>query len=894
MPEKDRPDPDALLARINAEEQGKEKGKLKIFFGYAAGVGKTYAMLEAAHRRKAEGLDVVVAYIETHKRPETEAILSDLEVIPRRQIEYKSVTIPEMDTDAVLARAPQVALVDELAHTNAPGSRHLKRYQDVEELLAAGIDVYTTLNVQHLESLNDVVAQITGVVVKETVPDIVIDEASDIELVDIPPEDLLQRLREGKVYVPEQAARAIQKFFQKGNLIALREISLRRTADRVDEQMRAYMDTLSISGPWAAKERLLVLLSGSPFSERLIRTTRRLAEELKSEWFAVYVEPPGNDKFIQENRERVWHYLRLAETLGAKTVTLSGASIADEVINYAKKHNVTKIVTGRPFRSRWKELLRGGAIVDKVIRKSGPIDVYVVSAAPAGKRTHASQGRPQRAETSWKGYLMSLLLVAAATLTGEVVGRFISPTNLIMLYLLVVVLAAVRFGFRPAIAAAFLGVLAFDFFFVPPRYSFAVSDTEYLITFAALFIVGAVIGTLVSRVKSQAEGLKSREVQTSTIYALSRALASAINLDEIANAVVRHVSDNLNAKTVILLPEHGKLNMKAASAGISLDENEKSVAFWAFQNRQAAGRFTHTLRSSNMLYVPLQAAGRIVGVIGVSPIGTDSMSPNQREVLEAFANQAAVAIERGEFVKEAEKAQVTRATEQLERSLLNSISHDLRTPLASITGALSSLKEEGHRLETNARRELIETAMGEADRLNRFVRNLLDMSRIEAGVLKVKKELQEVQDLIGSSLSAVGQLTGSKVSVDVPYGLPLVPMDFVLMTQVLINLLDNALKYSQGDLPVELSARVRGELMEIEVADRGPGIPEEDLQKIFDKFYRVHRPEGVSGTGLGLTICKGIVNAHGGMIRAENRQGGGARFIISLPLSHVEKEAQDA
>ncbi len=402
MTEKPRPDPDALLARVEAEEQGKERGKLKIFFGYAAGVGKTYAMLEAARRRKAEGIDVVVAYIETHRRAETEALLEGLEIIPRRQIEYKSVTLQELDTDAVLARKPKIALVDELAHTNAPGSRHLRRYQDVEELLSVGIDVYTTLNVQHLESLNDVVAQITEVVVRETVPDRMLDEASEIELVDIPPEDLLQRLREGKVYVPEQAARAIDKFFKKGNLTALREISLRRTADRVDEQMRAYMETLSIPGPWPAKERLLVLLSGSPFSEKLIRRTRRLADELKADWVAVYVETPGSDRFLQENREKVWHYLRLAESIGGKTATLTGTQVADEVIEYAKKHNVTKIVMGRPIRPRWQEILKG-AVVDKVIRQSGPIDVYVVSASPAGKSKKAVRGMPQVAG-SWQDY----------------------------------------------------------------------------------------------------------------------------------------------------------------------------------------------------------------------------------------------------------------------------------------------------------------------------------------------------------------------------------------------------------------------------------------------------------------------------------------------------------
>ncbi len=880
MTEKARPDPDALLARVTAEEQGEEKGKLKIFFGYAAGVGKTYAMLEAARRRKAEGIDIVVAYVETHGRAETEALLEGLEIIPRKQVEYKSVTLPELDTDAVLARRPKIALVDELAHTNAPGSRHLKRYQDVEELLATGIDVYTTLNVQHLESLNDIVAQITGITVKETVPDRMIDEAADIELVDLPPEDLLQRLREGKVYVTEQAARAIDKFFQKGNLIALREISLRRTADRVDDQMRAYMETLAIPGPWPAKERLLVLVSGSPFSEKLIRTARRLADEIKAEWFTLYVETPGNDKFAQENRERVWNYLRLAETLGSKTATVTGTSIADEVINHAKKHNVTKIIIGRPVRPRWQEFFKG-AVVDRVIRQSGPIDVYVVSAATSGSK--APKIRWQGV-ISWRDYAKSLALVAVATILCNLVRTHISPANLVMPYLLIVVIAALRYGLGPSLVAAFFGMLAFDFFFIPPRFAFTVYDTEYFITFAALFITGAVISSLVSRARSQAEALRIREAQTTNIYALSRDLAAALNLEEILKVIIRHVSDNLNAKAAILLPDKGRLDVKAASPDVLLDENDKSVALWVFERRQSAGRFTDTLRSASMLYIPLLTAGSVVGVMGVDLWGADNLPQDLRQIFEAFANQAAVAIERGKTVQEAGQAQITHATEQLERALLNSISHDLRTPLASITGALSSLKEEGNRLEPAAKSELLDTALGEAARLNRFVRNLLDMTRIESGALKVNKEMNDVQDLVSSTLSASGLLTSARVKANVPGSIPFVPMDFVLMTQVLVNLLDNALKYSSRDSTIELTTGIKGDMLEISVADHGPGIPEEDLRRVFDKFYRVHRPEGVSGTGLGLAICKGIVEAHGGLIRAENREGGGAKFTVAIPL----------
>lgn len=883
-----RPDPDALLARVAAEERRKGRGKLKIFLGYAAGVGKTYAMLEAARLLKAEGIDVVLGYVETHGRAETDALLEGLEVIPRQEIEYRSVRLPEMDLDAVLARKPQIALVDELAHTNAPGSRHLKRWQDVEELLAAGIDVYTTLNIQHLESLNDVVAQITGVTVQETLPDRELDEANELKLVDLPPEELLQRLREGKVYIPEQAAQAMQKFFRPGNLIALREISMRRAAERVDEQMRAYMETYGIPGPWPAAERILVCVSGSPFSEHLIRTARRLAEEIKAQWFALYVESPGKDRLTGENRERVWRNLRQAEALGGKVATLTADSVADAVIDYARKNNITKIVAGRPVKPRWKELWRG-PLVAQIIRRSKPIDVYVVSATPEGEKTGG--GRAPKAPQPWRGYAASLALVAATTVVGRVVHVFVSPTNLVMLYLLAVVLAAVRLGYRPAILTAFLGVLAFDFFFVPPHFSFTVFDTEYLITFAALFTVSAVISTLVARTREQAAAVRAREAQTATLYHLSRDLAAAAGLEAILKAVVSHVTETLEAKVAILLPEEDTLHIRAASPGLTMDENEKAVAHWAFRNRQPAGRGTETLGSAKMHYLPLQTADRVVGVLGIS-LAEDAAYrvPGSHRVLEAFAGQAAIAIERDHLVREAGKAQLLEATENLERALLNSVSHDLRTPLVSITGALSSLKEDGNRISREAQRELLDTAFEEAERLNRIVGNLLNMTRLEGGVLRVKEEPCDVQDMIGAALAAVERQVGDRtVHIEVPPDLPLVLMDFVLMTQVLVNLLDNALKYSPSDRPIEVVARAQEAWLEIEVADQGPGIPPPDLQRVFDKFYQVPRPDRTGGTGLGLPISKGIVEAHGGRIRAENRPGGGVAVTVALPFKQAGK-----
>jgi two-component system sensor histidine kinase KdpD len=794
-----------------------------------------------------------------------------------------------MDLDAVLARTPQLALVDENAHTNSPGSRHPKRWQDIAELLNAGIDVYTTLNIQHLESFRDIVAQTTGVLVRETIPDRVLDEASEIEVVDLPPEELLQRLREGKVYVPEQAARAMQGFFESGNLIALREITLRRAANRVDEQMRQYLQAYSTPGILPVTERLLVCISGSPHSEHLIRTARRLAEELKTDWHVLYVETADRGKLTRENQERIWRELRLAESLGAKEVsTLTEDSAADAVTEYARKHHITKIIVGRPTRPRWREWRRG-SFVDQILRQSKEIDVYVVS--DPGRIQKGKKIARQASRSPWSSYLASLLLVAGATAAGGMVSSFLSPINLVMIFLLAVVVASLLLGFRPALVTALLGVLVFDFFFLPPFYSFAVADTQYLITFAGLLTVGAVISALVARSKSQTESIRVRETQTATLYALTRDLASAVSLNDILSAVIRHVRETLDAQLAILLPEGESLTVQASSRGFSLGEKEKSVAIWAFRNGQEAGRGTETLSSAALLHIPLQTGGRVVGVMGIQfRNSVEGLSPEDRHrLLEAFSSQAALAIERARLAQKAEETQVLQATERLERSLLNSISHDFRTPLSSITGALSSLREGGHGADLESRRELIDLAWEEAERINRFVSNLLDMTRLEAGALKIRKEPYDVQELLGSCLASFEpRLGGKKVQTDIPPNLPLISMDSVLMAQVLINLLDNALKYSPPAGKIEVTVRTREDWLEIEVADQGPGIPEEYLAQVFNKFFRLSRREEVSGTGLGLAISKGIVEAHGGRIRAENRPGGGSQIIFTLPLTNSE------
>jgi two-component system sensor histidine kinase KdpD len=887
-----RPDPDELLRNLEAEEQS--RGKLKIFLGYAAGVGKTYAMLEAAYQRKEQGVDVVVGYVETHRRVETEELVQGLEVLPRKEVEYHNVVLTELGVEAVLNRHPQLVLVDEFAHTNAPGSRHPKRYQDVEDILDAGIDVYTTLNIQHLESLNDVVAQVTGVVVRETVPDRVIDEASEIEVIDLPPDELLTRLKEGKVYVPEQAARAIQKFFRKGNLTALREMSLRRAAERVDDQMRAYMQTRAIPGPWPAAERLLVCISPSPLSEHLIRSARRLAGELNSEWMAVYVETPQLAAISPEKRERINRILQLAEELGARSYTIPSSdsifATSQAIMEFARKNNITKIIVGKPLRPRWQELLRG-SLVDQLIHRSGEIDIYVVTSSD--RPTMPPEENPLRLHSPLSRYLWSMVLVTIATGLGFMIGGRIEPTNLVMLYLLTVVIAAIYLGRGPAVLASLLGVLTFDFFFVLPYFTFAVSDTQYVITFIALFLVGMVISQLTARAREQAEAAQQREAETAELYDLSRDLAAAAELDVILRALIRHCEQSFERDVVVLFPEGDRLVAHIASSGLTLSPEEMAVADWVYRRGEPAGRHTNTLPAAQLRYLPLKTAQGVVGVLGVGKPGTaeHDLTPEQRRLMEAFANQAAQAIERGKLAEEARQIKLLQAAEKLQNALLNSISHDLRTPLVSITGALTSLDEQSDSLDDENRESLILTAREEAERLNRLVGNLLSMTRIESGAIKLHREPGDIQDVIGTALEQLGKRVAThEIQVNIPEDFPLVPMDFTLIVQVMVNLLENAVKYSLIGSVIEVSAMLLDDKACVEVADRGVGIPPEDLTRVFDKFYRVQRPESVSGTGLGLSISKGIVEAHHGNIQARVRVGGGAIIRIELPLHDNQEE----
>jgi two-component system sensor histidine kinase KdpD len=657
-----RPDPDILLARVLGEERQKKRGRLKIFLGYIAGVGKTYEMLADAHQRKNEGIDVKIGYVETHGRKETDALIEGLPVIPRKRIEYHGVKLEEMDLDAVLSVHPGLLLVDELAHTNAPGSRHLKRYQDVEELLDAGIDIYTTLNIQHLESLNDVIAQITGVIVRETIPDGVIDEATEIELVDLPPPELLQRLKEGKIYVPDMAARAIEQFFNEGNLYALREISLRRAAERVDDQMLSYMQIRSIPGPWPAGDRLLVCIGPSPISERLIRTARRQADRMNARWDAVYVETPSHRRLSKASKEQVYRTLSLAKKMGAETATVFGINVADTLIGYARKHNITRIIIGKTLRPWWIEVIFG-SVVDQLIDKSGPIDIYVIS-SEEGKKLKTTEMQPLLPLSPPKGYINSLLLVIGITAFSWFISKYISPTNLIMFYLLAVVVSAFLWGFRPAIVTAVLGVLAFDFFFVSPQLTFRVTDSEYIITFLGLIIVGSVISILVARSQETAAAAQIREKETGTLYDLAQDLATAVDIDSIVRTVTKNIMEIFRWESAFFLPEGEKLVVNPGGSDLVLDENDLAVATWAYNHGAEAGYDTDTLHASRLRYIPLRTTQGVLGVIGVRPGESEgTIAPDQTRILSAFAYQAALALERVNLTKiaqkEAEKACLT-------------------------------------------------------------------------------------------------------------------------------------------------------------------------------------------------------------------------------------------
>ncbi|WP_337997782.1 sensor histidine kinase KdpD [Oleispirillum naphthae] len=874
-----RPSPDALLAE--AEREG--RGRLKIFLGAAPGVGKTYAMLGAAHERRREGIDVAVGFVETHGRSETETLVEGLDVVPRHRIDYHERVFDEMDLDGLLARRPGLALVDELAHSNVPGARHVKRWQDVEELLAAGIDVYTTVNIQHIEGLNDVVEQISGVKVRETVPDGLFAAADEIELIDLPPEDLIKRLHEGKVYVPEQARRAIRHFFSLGTLTALREMALRHAAERVDRQMIDYMRAHAIAGPWPARERTLVCVDAQGDAPRLIRVAKRSAERRGSAWVAVTVETPRAYALGEAEKDRITEAMRLATQLGGETATLSGDDVAATVLAYARDNNVTQFVVGR---TRAGHRSFGKSVTDRLIAEAGDINVLVVGAAD--KAAPKQSPVPRQATPSWF-YFFALAASAAATGIGFAVEAIGLPiTNISVAYLMAVLLVAVRTGLRPAILTSVLSFFAFNFFFTEPRLTFAITDTQNILTVVFFLVAAILVSNLAARLRAQMESTREGARRTAALYDFGRKISAAVTLDNVLWAVVFHVASTIHGKSLVLMPEKSILSVAAGYPPEDrIDDKSAAAAAWTWTHGKVAGRGSSTLPAAEWLFIPLTTARGPIGVLGVQmEKGTVPPGPEQMRLLETLADQAAVAIERTILVSDIEAAKVDTERERLRSALLSSLSHDLRTPLVSILGAASSLTSYGGLLDESGRQDLAQTIQDEAERLNRYVQNLLDMTRLGAGALKPRADWTDLRDVVAAAVERIGRLARAHtIQVEISPRMPLLRIDAVLMEQVFFNLLDNACKYAPPGSAIKVWANPTPKHISIEVLDQGPGIPPEEREKVFEMFYRVRQEDSQSGTGLGLAICRGIVEAHDGTIHIDAGMNGvGAAIVIHLPL----------
>ncbi len=942
-----RPDPAELLARIQREEArtgggsgarggdvGLARGKLKIFFGMAPGVGKTFAMLAAAQRMAAQGVDVVAGVVETHGRAETEQMLLGLDILPRKQIAYSGTTLSEFDAEAAILRRPDILLVDELAHTNAPGSAREKRWQDVQECLKSGVNVYTTLNVQHLESINDVVMQITGVPVRETVPDSIFDEADEIELVDLPTEVLHERLRAGKVYLGDNAARAVDPrdgFFRKGNLTALRELALRRTAAWVDSEMRRYKQDRGIRAIWPAGERVVVAVSPSPMSGKLIRAAKRMAAGLHADLIAVYVETPRTADLSAADRDRLTQNMRLAERLGATTNTLAGENAARELLTFARSRNVGKIVVGKTDRPRWKEVIFG-SFIDNLIRESGDIDIYVVRGDDA---LTASQDRPEESDRDSRPrrpfwalgvYALALLLVGAVTFLGLTVFSGLELANIAMVYLAAVVVSAIWFGRGPAILTAAAGVAAFDFCFVSPRWSFAVSDVQYLLTFAVMLAVGLVIGTLAARTRNQATQALDRERRTAALYALSRELAAAQDARDIATIAARHAHESLGADVVVAVPVHGRsmplLDVLAFGGAPDWFDDaggrERGVAQWAIDHGKPAGIGTQKLPASAGRYVPLVGTSGKLGLLGLRPRahGRSADEPGVFDppsllLIDALASQIASALERASLSESQQAAKLEAERERLRSALLSSVSHDLRTPLASITGAASTLEQSSgtgeaalggpasETLDAHTRASLLRTIVEESSRLNDIIANLVFATRLESGAIALNREWTTLEEIVGVGLARHrAELAARPFRVHLSADLPMIRVDNAMLPQVVHNLIENALRYTPPGTPISISAWTADAQVVVKVSDEGPGLADDEAAKVFQRFYRGRASKSQSqaagssssstGMGLGLTICEGVISVHGGRIWAERNSPRGVAFMFSLPVEQPQ------
>ncbi len=882
----ERPDPDSLLAQLRQQEEAASRGRLRIYFGASAGVGKTFAMLQAARHLAGQGRAPLIGVVETHGRAETAALLDGLPRLPMQQVAYRDRTLPEFDLDGALERLrgqpDALILVDELAHSNVAGSRHPKRWQDVEELLANGISVYTTVNVQHLESLNDVVGGITGVRVQETLPDTFFDRADEVVLVDTPADELLARLKAGKVYQGAQAERAGQHFFRKGNLMALRELALRRTADRVEDDVQAWRSNERIAPVWKTEAAVLCAIGPGDEAESVVRSAAQLAQQLAVSWHAVYVETPALHRLPDARRERTLRAVRLAQDLGATTAVLAAQEPALALAEYAREHNLSKLLMGRgePSSRRWGR--RG--LASRLGGAAPELDLIQVGAS-ATQRSSADEAGPAFGAAP-RRYLWATLACVGVALACWPLSHRIANDNIVMLFLLGVVAVAMRWGRGPAVLASFLSVALFDFLFVAPRLSLAVSDVQYLITFAVMLAVGLVTGQLTAGLRYEARVSSEREARARGLFELTRELAGALQTEQVVATAEQQIAQQFGGRALLhVLDEDDRLQPSPAEQALPPGErSDAGTARWAFDHEQAAGLGTDTLPGSQWFYLPLRAPMRTRGVLALRPGDAQTLLlPERRAQLETAARIAGQALERVHYVEVAQQALLQIESERLRNSLLSALSHDLRTPLAALQGLA----------ETLARRELeagaAETARAieqQSLRINAMVHNLLDMARLQSGALKLNRQWQPVDEVVGTSLQVMGTaLAGHRVALDVPASLPLVELDAVLIERVLANLLENAAKYTPPGSEIRVIARAHHGELWLSVEDNGPGLPAGREESLFEKFERGHSESHLPGVGLGLAICRAIMQAHGGRIWAERvGPAGGARFSLALPL----------
>jgi two-component system, OmpR family, sensor histidine kinase KdpD len=873
-----RPDPDALLHLLKKEEEKEKKGKLKIFFGMSAGVGKTYDMLKDGHAAKSNGIDVVIGYIETHKRAETEALLDGLSIVPRKTVQYKDAVLEEMDLDAIIARKPQLVLVDELAHTNAPESRHTKRFQDVLELLDNGIDVFTTLNVQHLESRADTVAQITGSVIHETVPDSIFAAADEVEVIDISPEELLKRLEEGKVYTPERSRRAIENFFREGNLTALREMSLRLTAERVDRQLREYMDKQRISGPWKSGQRLAVGVSASPRSVSLIRWARRLSYTMDASWVAIHVE--GSSAQTEKDREQLSKNIKLARELGAEVITTADEDIAAALVRVARSQNATQILVGKPEHRLFSDSAK---LVDRLLETSEGLDIYIVGQEQESRQDKKRRYFPE-IQSVLPQYFIAGAIVLAVALICFPLTRFVGYKTISFIILLTVSLLPLRLGPGPVLVAGGLGALLWDFMFIPPIFTFSVGHIEDVMMLLMYFIVAIVTGVLSARVRTRERAVRQREERTSALFTLTRDLSSAHSQDEVIKAAVANIKKFFNAEVAVVLGDaDGEIASSAhKESSMKPDTKEYGVAAWSYWNEKRAGKFTDTLPSADATYFPMSGPRYPLGVIGVKL--TQKLSMDQENLLENFVAQISSAIERELLSEISTKSIVVAESERLYKTLFNSVSHELRTPVATIMGASENILRDSSQGFLPTDEEYAKEIHVAAERLNRLVANLLDMTRLESGMIQPKLDWHDVRDVINSALKGLDkELSGHPVTVNVEDDMPLVRLDYGLIEQAITNLVHNATVHSPEGTEIQVNATHTESECVIVVSDNGPGLSHEEIQKVFEKFYRAPTAK-TGGTGLGLPIAKGFVEAHRGTISAKNRPNGGAEFVVKIPI----------